>query len=557
MRVFPVVPSPLQIGIFGVLAMLVLASASVRAEPALPGVKLDVSEADVRRAKPGAVLRVRPQIGGAPANAKAFRVIYRSTGINGEPIAVSGTIIYPDGPAPPEGRNVVAWAHYTTGVAQRCAPTLLPNLSGTIAGLEELLKRGYVVVATDYEGLGLPGVHAYLVGVSEAHSVLDCSARRAQPQQRPRHQPLYRVGTFAGRPRRLVQRRAGGCEVRSGTEARRHRRRRAGHQPRRAVQRPEGLDCRQQPHRHGAAVVVADLQAARSTACWRMAPTTSFEKVADSCIQSISQMLKLLQLAKPLKKSFLKADPTTLPAWRELMEKNSPGKTPRRRAGVHRARDRRRHRRPRHHRRALPSSCAPPARPLPSSCMKGVSHSFAAEKSAYAAVAWMSRPLQEPSGTERLQTELIAPCAGLDRVLVVAAIDHTHRPTMLRFALSLRFILLIEGAIAQVMGGTDVFLFGIVLVIFAYNIDFGFVFELGEGEKERLPGWMRPAGMHQLKTTLVGVILVYLVVDFATDWAEGAAVESWVALVKPISILLIAGALRLLAMPEPGDANAH
>jgi uncharacterized membrane protein YqhA len=128
---------------------------------------------------------------------------------------------------------------------------------------------------------------------------------------------------------------------------------------------------------------------------------------------------------------------------------------------------------------------------------------------------------------------------------------------MLRFALSLRFILLIEGAIAQVMGGTDVFLFGIVLVIFAYNIDFGFVFELGEGEKERLPGWMRPAGMHQLKTMLVGVILVYLVVDFATDWAEGAAVESWVALVKPISILLIDGALRLLAMPEPGDAQEH
>ena len=54
----------------------------------------------------------------------------------------------------------------------------------------------------------------------------------------------------------------------------------------------------------------------------------SFEKVAGSCIQSISQMLKLLQLAKPLKKSFLKADPTTLPAWRDLMEKNSPGKTP-------------------------------------------------------------------------------------------------------------------------------------------------------------------------------------------------------------------------------------
>ena len=54
----------------------------------------------------------------------------------------------------------------------------------------------------------------------------------------------------------------------------------------------------------------------------------SFEQVSRSCIQSISQMLKLLQLAKPLKKAFLKADPTTLPAWRTLMEQNSPGRRP-------------------------------------------------------------------------------------------------------------------------------------------------------------------------------------------------------------------------------------
>ena len=47
----------------------------------LPGVKLDVSDADIRRAKPGTVLRIRPQIGGAPANAKAFRIVYRSTGL--------------------------------------------------------------------------------------------------------------------------------------------------------------------------------------------------------------------------------------------------------------------------------------------------------------------------------------------------------------------------------------------------------------------------------------------------------------------------------------------
>ncbi|MBC7833192.1 MAG: lipase, partial [Hyphomicrobium sp.] len=168
-----------RIGAVCALVASVLASAPVAAQTVLPGVKLDVSAADIRRAKPGTVLRVRPQVGGAPANAKAFRIIYRSTGLNDEPIAVSATVIYPAGPAPKDGRDVIAWAHYTTGVAERCAPTLLPNLSGTIPGLEQMLTRGYVVVATDYAGLGLPGVHAYLVGISEARAVLD-SVRAAR-----------------------------------------------------------------------------------------------------------------------------------------------------------------------------------------------------------------------------------------------------------------------------------------------------------------------------------------------------------------------------------------
>jgi uncharacterized membrane protein YqhA len=159
---------------------------------------------------------------------------------------------------------------------------------------------------------------------------------------------------------------------------------------------------------------------------------------------------------------------------------------------------------------------------------------------------------------------------------------------MLRFALSLRLVMLVasfgtalgalvmfgegtvrmvtaaytaiivhdaKAAIAQVMGGTDAFLFGVVLVIFAYNITFGFVFELSKADRQTMPKWMRPAGMHELKTTLVGVILVYLVVDFATDWAESNFTESWQMLVKPISILLIAATLRLLAMPERNEGN--
>ena len=34
--------------------------------------------------------------------------------------------------------------------------------------LARLLARGWVVVATDYPGLGTPGPHPYLVGQSEA-----------------------------------------------------------------------------------------------------------------------------------------------------------------------------------------------------------------------------------------------------------------------------------------------------------------------------------------------------------------------------------------------------
>ena len=35
------------------------------------------------------------------------------------------------------------------------------------------LNQGYIVAATDYQGLGGPGPHPYLVGPSAAHSVLD------------------------------------------------------------------------------------------------------------------------------------------------------------------------------------------------------------------------------------------------------------------------------------------------------------------------------------------------------------------------------------------------
>ena len=59
--------------------------------------------------KPGSITRVSPLEGGGPGGGDAFRILYRSTGLNGEPIAVSGAIFIPPGPAPERGRNVFAW----------------------------------------------------------------------------------------------------------------------------------------------------------------------------------------------------------------------------------------------------------------------------------------------------------------------------------------------------------------------------------------------------------------------------------------------------------------
>jgi hypothetical protein len=139
----------------------------------------DIGSHEIIAAKPGAILRVWPQAGGSVENATAYRIIYRSTGMNGEPIAVSGAVLFRDAASPRGKRDIVAWAHPTTGVVERCAPTLLPDLSGTIAGIEEMLDRGFVVAATDYAGLGGEGMHPYLIGVSEARAVLD-SVRAAR-----------------------------------------------------------------------------------------------------------------------------------------------------------------------------------------------------------------------------------------------------------------------------------------------------------------------------------------------------------------------------------------
>jgi pimeloyl-ACP methyl ester carboxylesterase len=113
-------------------------------------------------------------------------ILYRSVDASGRNVAVSGTISLPKGKAPKGGWPVLTYAHGTSGIADICAPSRAGSSlinSYIYPVLSQWLKAHYAVVRTDYQGLGTPGVHGYLVGDDEGRSVLDIvrAARRADP----------------------------------------------------------------------------------------------------------------------------------------------------------------------------------------------------------------------------------------------------------------------------------------------------------------------------------------------------------------------------------------
>jgi hypothetical protein len=141
------------------------------AQPAAPGA-FYTPPATLPDGPAGTIVRDDPIA--TTADRRVWRVLYTSTDPTGAPIAVSGVVVAPAGPAPASGWPVVAWAHGTSGVASSCAPSLFPQAGlPRVPELDALLAAGTVVAITDYPGLGTPGPHPYLVGESEGRAVLD------------------------------------------------------------------------------------------------------------------------------------------------------------------------------------------------------------------------------------------------------------------------------------------------------------------------------------------------------------------------------------------------
>lgn len=121
--------------------------------------------------------------------AQAWRIAYITSDMNDRPTISTGLVIAPTGKPPADGRPVVSWGHGTTGTAQNCGPSQTVNpavplneyflvggnswLDYGVPALEEFIQAGYVVVASDYQGLGGGGKHQYSVALTQAHDTID------------------------------------------------------------------------------------------------------------------------------------------------------------------------------------------------------------------------------------------------------------------------------------------------------------------------------------------------------------------------------------------------
>lgn len=113
-------------------------------------------------------------------------VWYLSTGIEGGPTIVTGALLVPRDDPPPGGWPIVAWGAGGAGLSFTSANSRFPSLNFTgehyANFLAVLLRAGFAIAATDYEGRAGPGsLRPFQAPYSEGRSMIDfvLAARQA------------------------------------------------------------------------------------------------------------------------------------------------------------------------------------------------------------------------------------------------------------------------------------------------------------------------------------------------------------------------------------------
>jgi acetyl esterase/lipase len=273
---------------------------------------------DFEPGEPGAVIAVQEV--DTDADAIVLRVLYHSESIAGDDVAVSGIIAFPEGEPPPEGRDVLSWAHGTTGLADSCAPSRGPDGSLLLV-LGPFLQRDMVVVATDYEGLGTPGRHPYLVGESEGRSTLDIvrAARSLADRTGASSRTLLAGHSQGGHAVLFANEIAGEWAPELdllGVVA--------GAPPTELAELAAGLDS---PFRGYLGLVAAGWSAAHPEADLSQVLTPLGEELAEeadeSCVADLVQ-----RWSEHTADELIAHDPTEVDPWAELLVENDPGRDP-------------------------------------------------------------------------------------------------------------------------------------------------------------------------------------------------------------------------------------
>lgn len=176
----------------GILTLMVASSLSASIAFAEPAVAPFYQSAMQMKAegKLGQIIK-KEKISTPVQGAQAWRIAYISSDLNDKRTISTGIVVAPLGQAPAEGRPIISWSHGTTGNAQNCGPSQVENparllnqyflVNGDswtdygLPSLEQFIKDGYVVVGTDYQGLGGGGRHQYAVAKTNGRDAINAA----------------------------------------------------------------------------------------------------------------------------------------------------------------------------------------------------------------------------------------------------------------------------------------------------------------------------------------------------------------------------------------------
>lgn len=178
-----------KLTLVAVLATCGLSANIALADPAVPPFYQSVMQMKVE-GKLGQVIK-KEKVATPIPGAQAWRIAYISSDLTGKKTISTGLVVAPTGPAPVGGRPLISWSHGTTGNAQNCGPSQVENPAQSLnqyflvngnswtdyglPSLEQFIKDGYVVVGTDYQGLGGGGRHQYAVAKTNGRDAINAA----------------------------------------------------------------------------------------------------------------------------------------------------------------------------------------------------------------------------------------------------------------------------------------------------------------------------------------------------------------------------------------------